>query len=138
MSLQKGLRGSACITVGEGDTAVAQGSGTVPVFATPRLVAVMEAAAVAALNGVLPQGQTSVGTKVDVEHLAATPVGMEVVAVAELTEVDGRRLVFAVEARDPAEVVGRGRHERFLIDEARFLAKVAQKNMESRGVRGER
>lgn len=127
MALVKGLQGTAQMVVGEGDTAVMQGSGTVPVLATPRLLALMEAAAVAALNGVLPEGETTVGTKVELEHVAATPVGMEVSARAELVEVEGRRLVFAVEARDSAGIVGRGRHERLAVDEARFLDRVVKR-----------
>lgn len=129
MSLEKGLKGLARFVVTAGDTAVFQGSGAVPVLATPRLLALMERAAVAALDGRLPEGQTSVGTRVELEHCAASPVGMELEATAELTEVDGRRLVFAVEARDNVEVVGRGRHERFVIDASRFLARVEQKKV---------
>ncbi|MEW6771905.1 MAG: hotdog domain-containing protein [Bacillota bacterium] len=127
MALVKGLQGTAQMVVGEADTAVMQGSGTVPVLATPRLLALMEAAAVAALNGVLPEGETTVGTKVELEHVAATPVGMEVRARAELVEVEGRRLVFTVEAHDSAGIVGRGRHERLAVDEARFLNRVVER-----------
>lgn len=127
MALVKGLKGSVTVKVREEDTAIAQGSGTVPVLATPRLLAVLEAAAVAALEGALPEGRTSVGTKVELEHVAPTPVGMEVTAVAELVAVEGRRLMFAVEARDAVEVIGRGMHERFIVDEARFLARAEKK-----------
>lgn len=87
----------------------------------------MEAAAAAALNGLLPGGETSVGTKVEIEHTAAAPVGMEVFAKAELVESDGRRLVFAVEAYDAEGTVGRGRHERVLVDKARFMERVEKK-----------
>ncbi|MEW6447331.1 MAG: hotdog domain-containing protein [Bacillota bacterium] len=127
MSITKGLQGKAHMVVRKEDTALMQGSGTVRVLSTPRLLALMEAAAVAALNGSLRAGQTSVGTKVEIEHTAATPVGMEVFAKAELVEIDGRRLVFAVEAYDAAGTVGRGRHERFLVDEDRFLERAEQK-----------
>ncbi|MGQ9512938.1 thioesterase family protein [Thermodesulfitimonas sp.] len=127
MKLVRGLKGTVRAGVRSEDTAIAQGSGTVPVLATPRLLAVMEAAAVAALAGALEEGQTSVGTRVELEHVAATPVGMEVTATAELVGIEGRRLVFVVEARDAVEVIGRGTHERFIVDEARFLSRVAQK-----------
>lgn len=124
----EGLKGEAHMVVSEEDTAVMQGSGTVRVLSTPRLLALMEAAAVAALNGSLPGGKTSVGTKVEIEHTAATPVGMEVFAKAELVESDGRRLVFTVEAYDAEGTVGRGRHERVLVDESRFMERVEQKS----------
>ncbi|RDV84224.1 thioesterase family protein [Ammonifex thiophilus] len=127
MGLSVGLRGTATWMVKEEDTAIVQGSGTVPVLATPRLLALMEAAAVAAVAGALPPEATTVGVKAEIEHLAPTPVGMEVTAVAELVEVEGRRLVFRVEARDQVEVIGRGRHERVLVDVAKFLAKAQSK-----------
>lgn len=125
--LAPGLTGQASVTVTADLTAAALGSGNVSVFSTPALVALMEGAAVAALEGHLADGQTSVGTRLDVRHLAATPVGMTVRAVATLTEVDGRRLVFVVEAHDDAEQVGAGTHERFVVDRARFEARVVAK-----------
>lgn len=125
--LASGLTGQASVTVTADLTAAALGSGNVSVFSTPALVALMEGAAVAALEGHLADGQTSVGTRLDVRHLAATPVGMTVRAVATLTEVDGRRLVFVVEAHDDAEQVGAGTHERFVVDRARFEARVVAK-----------
>lgn len=126
-SLAPGLTGEVTLRVSETHTAAALGSGNVNVFSTPALIALLEAAAIAALDGHLPSGQTSVGTHLDVRHLAATPVGMTVRAVATLTEVDGRRLVFAVEAHDDVEQVGAGTHERFVVDKARFEARVAAK-----------
>ncbi len=125
--LAPGLTGQASVTVTADLTAAALGSGNVSVFSTPALVALMEGSAVAALEGHLADGQTSVGTRLDVRHLAATPVGMTVRAVATLTEVDGRRLVFVVEAHDDAEQVGAGTHERFVVDRARFEARVVAK-----------
>ncbi|MEP0761172.1 MAG: thioesterase family protein [Chloroflexota bacterium] len=125
--LAPGLTGQASVTVSAELTAAALGSGNVSAFSTPALIALMEGAAVAALEGRLPDGQTSVGTRLDVRHLAATPVGMTVRATATLTEVDGRRLVFAVEAHDDAEQIGAGTHERFVVDKARFEARVAAK-----------
>src|SRR5512137_143471 len=109
------------------DTASKWGSGLVPVFSTPALVGLMESAAVAVLSGHLASGQTSVGGRIDVRHLAATPVGMQVRARAELTSVEGRKLFFKVQVWDEVELIGEAEHERFIIDEARFLAKIQAK-----------
>ncbi|WP_176229780.1 thioesterase family protein [Candidatus Hakubella thermalkaliphila] len=103
------------------------GSGSVPVFATPMLVALMESAAIDALRDKLPSGQSTVGTKVEIVHTAATPLGMTVTAWAELVEVDGRRLVFTVSAQDEAGPVGEGRHERFTIDLEKFMSRVEKR-----------
>ncbi|MGO0123219.1 thioesterase family protein [Desulfothermobacter acidiphilus] len=127
MNLQPGLRGWASRVVKEEDTAIAQGSGVVPALATPRLLALMEAAAMAAVDSLLPPEATTVGVGVELQHLAPTPVGMEVTAVAELVEVEGRKLVFQVEARDQRELIGRGKHERVVVDVARFLSRVQSK-----------
>ena len=126
-TLQPGLVGIASVQVSPANTAQALGSGTVPVFATPALVALLEQAAVNALAGALPSGSTSVGTRVDIRHTAATPVGMTVSATATLAEVDGRRLRFDVTARDPMESVAEGIHERVVVDEQRFVARVEGK-----------
>ena len=109
------------------DTASKWGSGLVPVFSTPALVGLMESTAVAALSGQLPEGQTSVGGRIDVRHLAATPVGMQVRARAELTAVEGRKLVFKIQAWDESEMIGEAIHERYIVDEARFLKRVQAK-----------
>ncbi|GFP21845.1 fluoroacetyl-CoA thioesterase [Candidatus Hakubella thermalkaliphila] len=110
-----------------GNTASEVGSGSVPVFATPMLVALMESAAIDALRDKLPAGQSTVGTKVEIVHTAATPLGMTVTARAELVEVDGRRLVFTVSAQDEAGPVGEGRHERFTIDLEKFMSRVEKR-----------
>ncbi|MEM5773758.1 MAG: thioesterase family protein [Anaerolineaceae bacterium] len=115
------------ITVSHDDTAAKWGSGLVPVYSTPALVGLMESAAVQALAGYLPEGKTSVGGRIEVKHMAATPVGMKVRAQAELIEIDGRRLVFNVQAWDEVEQIGEAVHERFIIDEAKFLARVQAK-----------
>ena len=128
--LETGLRGSAESKVVKKNTAMQVGSGSVPVFATPMLVALMENAAINALAGKLSQGQTSVGTMVEIKHLAATPVGMVVRAQAELTAIDGGRLTFRVEAFDQKEKVGEGTHERFILELDRFLARVEAKAQE--------
>lgn len=125
--MKVGLIGEASMVVAKGNTAIEVGSGSVPVFATPMLVALMENAAINALRDSLPPGQTTVGTKVDVAHSAATPIGMTVTARATLVEADGRRLVFEVTAEDDAGPVGLGKHERFVVDQEKFLMKVRQK-----------
>ncbi|WP_346042574.1 thioesterase family protein [Actinomadura chokoriensis] len=110
--------------MGDADTAVAAGSGDVPVLATPRLLALAEAATVEALGDRLGDGRTSVGTRVELEHRAASPVGARVTVEAELEEVDGRRLVFGVRAVDARGVVGIGRIERAVVERERFLARL--------------
>jgi predicted thioesterase len=115
-------------TVTDTDTASHWGSGGLPVFSTPALVGLMEGAAVVALAGHLPTGQTTVGGHIDVRHMAATPVGMQVRARAELTAIEGRKLVFKVQAWDEVEMIGEANHDRFMIDEMKFMAKVAAKN----------
>jgi fluoroacetyl-CoA thioesterase len=119
-------------TVTDEDTASKWGSGLVPVFSTPALVGLMESAAVAALIGHLSPGQTSVGGRIDVRHLAATPVGMQVRARAELTSVEGRKLFFKIQAWDEIELIGEAEHERFMVDEVRFLGRVQAKAKQSR------
>ncbi|MBN2303586.1 MAG: thioesterase family protein [Anaerolineae bacterium] len=126
-TLQPGLTGEVTITVTDDLTAVAFGSGTVRVYGTPALIALLEEAAIRAVHDHLPDGQITVGTRLDVQHLAATPVGMTVTATATLKEIDGRRLVFEVEASDAVERIGAGTHERFIVDLARFQAKVNAK-----------
>jgi fluoroacetyl-CoA thioesterase len=113
--------------VTETDTASHWGSGGLPVFSTPALVGLMESAATIALTGYLPINQTTVGGHIDVRHLAATPVGMTVRARAELIEIEGRKLAFKVQAWDEVELIGEADHDRFVIDEAKFMAKVGSK-----------
>lgn len=122
-----GLTGTATIVVIPTVTAQHLGSGAVAVFATPEMVRLMERAAVNGLAPYLARGQQSVGTLVNVKHLAATPVGATVTATAELIEVSGRRLTFSVRAHDGIDLIGEGTHERALIDLARFEARVQAK-----------
>ncbi|MGQ9491958.1 MAG: thioesterase family protein [Anaerolineae bacterium] len=122
-----GLTGQASIVVVPEVTARHLGSGTVAVFATPEMVRLMERAAVHALAPHLAPGQQSVGTMINVRHLAATPLGATVTATAELIEINGRRLTFKVRAHDGVELIGEGLHERALIDLARFEARVQAK-----------
>jgi predicted thioesterase len=127
MELKPGLRGTSTLVVVEENTAAHFGAGGVHVFGTPMMIGLMENAAFSAVQPLLPEGQSSVGTRVDITHLAATPIGMTVTATAELLEVDGRRLVFRVEARDEKELIGEGQHERFIITLDRFLSRVEEK-----------
>jgi len=122
-----GLTAELEICVTEADTASRWGSGLVPVFSTPALVGLMEGAAVQVTREGLAAGQTTVGVHIDVHHLAATPVGMRVHARAELTAVDDRKLTFQIKAWDDVEPIGEALHERFIIDETRFVAKAQAK-----------
>ena len=127
MSLTVGSKGKAETVVTKANTAAAVGSGLVPVFATPYMIALMENAAVHAAQAGLEEGQGTVGTRLEVTHDAATPVGMKVWAEAELTAVEGKKLTFAVRAFDEAGPIGGGVHERFIITVDRFLAKAEAK-----------
>jgi fluoroacetyl-CoA thioesterase len=126
MAIVPGLRAAFDHTVAEPDTAVALGSGDVPVLGTPRVLALAEQATVAALAGALDPGTTSVGTRVELDHLAASPVGAAVRVSAELERVRGRRLEFAVELRDGERLAARGRVTRVLVDRAAFLDAAAR------------
>ncbi len=127
MSLTAGLVGQFERRVEPQHTAQHLGSGSVQVLATPTMILWMEEAAVLATHAALGAGQATVGTLVNVRHLAATPVGMTVRVRAELVAVEGRRLVFRVQAEDEREVVGEGDHERFVIDLARFQSRLESK-----------
>lgn len=127
MTLQTGLTGAARAVVDETNTAQALGSGTVPVYATPALVALLEQAAVDALAPHLPAGTTTVGIDIHVRHLAATPLGMAIRAEATVTGVDGRRLSFELAAYDAVEQIADGVHERVIVDEQRFIARAQAK-----------
>jgi predicted thioesterase len=119
-----GLTAIVELTVGAADTAVALRSGDVAVLATPRLVALVEEATVAAVAPALDAQLTTVGTRVELDHHAPTPVGSTVIATARLVAVDGRRLAFEVVVHDGTEVAAQGRVERVVVDRARFLARV--------------
>lgn len=127
MALKPGLIGEVTHIVTDEDTAATYASGLVPTLSTPHLVALMENAARAAVQDHLEEGQSSVGTRVEMQHLAPTPVGMEVRVRAELIEVDRRRLRFRVEAWDAVEKIGECDHERFAIDWERFIKRVEEK-----------
>jgi predicted thioesterase len=127
LDLQPGLQGEASVLVTEDNTAAALGSGSVNVFSTPAMIALMEAAAIHAVQDHLPGGLTTVGISLDIQHMAATPVGWTVKARATLKRVDGRRLEFEVSAWDPEERIGAGTHARFVVDQARFEKRVQGK-----------
>ncbi|KAB2943662.1 MAG: thioesterase family protein [Hyphomicrobium sp.] len=125
--LPPGRIGRATSTVSEAQTAPRLGSGRAPVYGTPAMIALIEAAAVACVESELAKGQETLGVHVDVEHIAATPVGLTVTATAELIERNGRKLLFSVVVHDEREVIGRGRHTRIIVDSARFRAKAEAK-----------
>lgn len=124
MGLEVGMHGEASLVVGEEQTAAAFGAGGVRVLGTPVMIGLMENAAWRLVQPELAEGETTVGTLVNVHHLAATPVGGHVVATAELIEIDGRRLVFRVTAHDENQLIGEGIHERARVLLDRFLARI--------------
>jgi predicted thioesterase len=125
--LTPGLKGSARILVGVAQTAPSIGSGKVPVLGTPVMINMIEAAALAAVEHLLPAGHQSLGIHLDVRHFAATPIGMHVEASAELVAVEGRTLSFRVEAHDDKEPIGGGTHQRVVVNVARFDERIQRK-----------
>lgn len=125
--LKPGLKGQAQILVGEAQTAPRVGSGRVRVLATPVMINMMEAAALDAIESLLPPGHQSLGTRLDVGHYAATPVGMTLRATAEVIEVDGRNVTFRVEAFDDRERIGDGTHSRVVVNVERFDSRIQRK-----------
>jgi len=125
MEFSVGATADVTHAVAEADTATAFGSGDVPVLATPRVLALLEEATVAAVAPLMADGQTTVGTRISLEHQAATPVGRTVTASARLVAVDGRRLEFEVTLTDGATVAAFGTVERIVVDRARFIARAA-------------
>ena len=121
--LETGIKGTRTVTVNEENTAKAMGSGTLDVFATPALIALMEETCWRSVANELEEGCGTVGTLLEIKHTAPTPVGMKVTCESTLTEVDGRRLVFEVIARDAKGVVGEGKHERFVVQNEKFQVK---------------
>ena len=127
MSVTVGMKIRVEEVVTEQNTAICAGSGTLPVFATPFMCALMEKAAWMAIAPTLNEGDSSVGTKLNISHLSATPVGLKVWAESEVTAVDGKRIEFKVTAGDEKGLIGEGTHERFIVTDERFLAKTAKK-----------
>ena len=126
--LRSGLTGRAELHVGDEHTAPHVGSGAVPVLATPVLVNLLEAAALSAAERCIPEGQQTVGVRLDIRHFAATPVGMKVRAQAEVINVDGRMIAFRVWAEDDVELIADGTHERVIITLAKFDARMRAKS----------
>jgi predicted thioesterase len=127
MQITPGLQGTAQLVVGEEHTAPRIGSGKVHVLATPVMINLIEAAALAAMEHLLPEGYQSLGTHLDVHHVAATPVGMRVKATAEVVKTENRTVYFRVEARDEKDLIGHGTHERVVVNVAKFDQRVQRK-----------
>jgi predicted thioesterase len=127
VELHPGLSGRAELIVGDEHTAPRIGSGKVHVLATPVMINVIEAAALAAIEHLLPPGYQSLGTRLDVRHIAATPVGMKVTATAVVTKVESRTVTFRVEAKDEKDLIGDGTHERVIVNVEKFDARVQKK-----------
>ena len=125
---QPGIKAEKSLTVTDANTAKTMGSGTLDVFATPAMVALIEQTAYTSIESELEPGWGSVGTSLNIQHLSATPVGMTVTATTELVEVDRRRLVFHAEVYHEKGLVGKGTHERFLVENEKFQAKADAKN----------
>lgn len=119
--ISSGTSASISLVVMEQDTAIALGSGDVAVLATPRVVALSEEAAVAALAGSLPGGATTVGTTITLDHLAASGVGSSVTATATVISVEGKKILFSVDVRESDKLVAKGTHTRFVVDRTRFI-----------------
>ena len=127
MSVTVGMKFRVEDVVVQENTAISAGSGTLPVFATPFMCALMEKAAWTSIAPHLAEGDGTVGTKLNVSHLSATPVGLKVWAESEITLVDGKRIELKVSAYDEKGLIGEGTHERFIVTDERFLAKAARK-----------
>lgn len=125
--LAPGIEGRAETVAGPGNLASDLGSGFVDVFSTPMMIGLMETAAGTSVEPLVGEGKTTVGVRVDIRHLAATPSGMRVVAKSRLAKVDGKILTFEIWAEDERERIGEGIHERAIIDRARFVQKVEAK-----------
>lgn len=125
--LKEGITGEAETIVSEDNTAIKMGSGTLPVFATPAMVATVEKAAWSSVAGEIDEGQSTVGTAMTLSHESATPVGLKITAKTTLTAIDRRKLTFSWEAYDEAGIIGRGTHERFIVDNEKFVSKAERK-----------
>lgn len=127
IDLKIGLTAQTTTVVEAKNTALSVGSGLAEVYATPMMIALMEKAAYMAVQPLLPEGFSTVGIRIDASHLAATPVGMAVRAVATLVEVSGKKLVFDIDAFDERDKIGEARHERFVVEDSRFTQKAYAK-----------
>lgn len=129
--INTGIKGSRSVEVTESNTAMALGSGNLPVFATPAMIALIEQTASESVAPFLEEGASTVGTHLDIAHTSATPVGMMATCETELVEVDRRRLVFSVTVRDAKGEIGSGTHERFVVDVEKFMSKASSKLLRS-------
>lgn len=127
--LKVGMTGTASVPVTNERLATRVGSGNAPVYASPMMIAAMEAAAVDCVEAHLPVDHQSLGTHLDVHHTAPTPIGLSVTATATLKEISGRKLVFDVMAHDGVEAIGKGTHTRIVVDTPRFMARLAAKSL---------
>jgi predicted thioesterase len=127
LNLAAGLAGSFEIVVGDEHTAPRVGSGKVAVLATPVMINLIEAAALAAIEHLLPEGYQSLGTVLNIRHIAATPVGMKARALVEVVKVEGRTVHFSVECKDEKELIGDGTHQRVVVNVAKFAQRVQRK-----------
>ena len=125
--LKTGIKGKQTVIVTEENTAKTMGSGTLDVFATPAMIALMEQTAYESVAGELEEGYGTVGTMLNVKHVSATPLGMKVTCESTLTKIDGRALTFEVKAFDERGLIGEGTHERFLVQNEKFQAKANNK-----------
>jgi predicted thioesterase len=126
--MQVGIKGKQYSDVTEANTAAALGSGLLPVYATPAMVTLMELTASKSVEPYMEPEQGTVGTALQIKHVSATPVGIQVWCESELTEIDGKRLVFSVKAYDTAGLIGEGIHERFIINNEKFMARASAKH----------
>ena len=125
--MHTGIKNEVSLTVDNANTAKAMGSGELDVFATPAMIALMEKTASESIKQYLDEDTTSVGTKIEIEHISATPIGMKVRCESFLAQIDGKRLVFEVSAFDECCVIGKGIHERFLVKKEKFTQKTYSK-----------
>jgi fluoroacetyl-CoA thioesterase len=132
LNIPIGASGTATLIVADEHTAPRVGSGLFHVLATPVMINLLEVAALAACENLLPPGHQSLGTRLDVSHIAATPVGMRVIATAEVIRVEGRHIFFKVSARDEYDLIGEGVHDRVVVDVARFDKRVQEKTSRGR------
>lgn len=121
--IEEGIKGEAGLTVSDENTAISMGSGTLPVFATPAMAALMEKACAESVEPLLGEGNTSVGVFMELHHVSASPVGSVVTCESILSRVDGRKLKFTVKAYDEGGLIGDGLHERVIVDAERFMSK---------------
>lgn len=125
-AIKTGISAQSQAIVNEKNTAQAIGSGSLEVFATPAMIALMENAATKCVTNYLDEGQTTVGTNINVAHIKASAPGDNIVATAKLIAIDGRKLTFEVEAQDNSGTIGKGTHERFIVDSEKFMSKLKQ------------